>query len=88
MSKPRRESDTAPHRSILHLRSDSNVLGGMSKLLGILLSHLLALIYPVANRSEIATRIFRTAHELSMYNPFPESVTDNSLQDNGSRILL
>jgi len=32
---PRRESDTAPHRYLIHLRNDSNVLGGMSKLLGI-----------------------------------------------------
>jgi hypothetical protein len=34
MASRRRESDTAPHRSIAHLRNESNVLGGMSKLLG------------------------------------------------------
>jgi len=34
MPTARRESDTAPHRSLVHLRNDSNVLGGMSKLLG------------------------------------------------------
>jgi len=68
MSKVRRQSETAPHRSIHHLRSDSNVLGGMSKLLGISLHQFYkGLIHSVANRSEIATRIFRTAHELSMY---------------------
>jgi hypothetical protein len=67
MSRQRRESDTAPHRSILHLRNDSNVLGGMSKLLGNSRLILRQLTYSVANRSEIATRIFRTAHELSMY---------------------
>jgi len=36
MAYQRRESDTAPHKSIVHLRKESNVLGGMSKLLGTL----------------------------------------------------
>jgi hypothetical protein len=34
VSHHRRDSDTAPHRSLTNLRNDSNVLGGMSKLLG------------------------------------------------------
>jgi hypothetical protein len=68
----RTESDTAPHRSLVNLRNESNVLGGMSKLLGIslLFDNNLPLQLPIVAKLQLVSSEPLMSYQCTLHPSF------------------